>query len=401
MGLLVHLAALASVLRAVSAIDGIWQLQPTNDMSSTPPVVRSSVHVRHCSSVVFATPYATSGPKDDFRWKFEDALNGASGAVSIRVTTDQYTDRYISNICDDPAGLEPTRACTSVPKADKDSYSFRVESGLCNPGYYSFVSLGKATSGYYLGINDKLQGPCGSQYQAPGSDVVFLTPAEANARPQSATWMLVDSDDLSGSYNADCGGMWGITVLLVVGLGSLVYVVGGIAYGRRTKGSSGPPLEAHPHYIQWQEVHALTMDGMAFSRGRLQGRRTTTGGARSGGYERLSASSSGGKSHARRPEREETGANEERSPSSSRPSAKISKSSKHKSEKSDREPSGKKKGSKEKSSDVGRQASATDPDGGREEKATRDSDGRLLQEVREDGGMHASQAKIKVKSLLG
>ena len=172
---------------------------------------------------------------------------------------------------------------------------------------------------------------------------MFLTPAEANARPQSATWMLVDSDDLSGSYNADCGGMWGITVLLVVGLGSLVYVVGGIAYGRRTKGSSGPPLEAHPHYIQWQEVHALTMDGMAFSRGRLQGRRTTTGGARSGGYERLSASSSGGKSHARRPEREETGANEERSPSSSRPSAKSSKSSKHKSEKSDREPSGKKK----------------------------------------------------------
>lgn len=287
-----------------------------------------------------------------------------------------------------------------MPKADKDSYSFRVESGLCNPGYYSFVSLGKATSGYYLGVNDKLQGQCGSQYQAPGSDVVFLTPAEANARPQSATWMLVDSDDLSGSYNADCGGMWGITVLLVVGLGSLVYVVGGIAYGRRTKGSSGPPLEAHPHYIQWQEVHALTMDGVAFSRGRLQGRRTTSGGARSGGYERLSASS-GGKSHARRPEREETDTNEERSPSSSRPSAKSSKSSKHKSEKSDREPSGKKKGSKEKSSDVGRQASAANPDGGREEKAARDSDGRLLQEVREDGGLHASQAKIKVKSLLG
>ncbi len=151
---MLRFAALSPFLGVVSALDGIWQLQPTSDMQANPPLPRSSVHMRHCSSEVFVTPYATSGPKDDFKWKFEDALNGASGAVSIRVTTEHYTDRYISNLCDTPAGIEPVRACTSVPKEDKDSYSFRVEGGLCNPGYYSFVSLGKATSGYYLGLSD-------------------------------------------------------------------------------------------------------------------------------------------------------------------------------------------------------------------------------------------------------
>eukprot|EP01043_Picozoa_sp_COSAG02_P041034 COSAG02_NODE_3370_length_6858_cov_15.489865_5_plen_410_part_00 len=394
----------------VAALDGIWQLQPTSDLQANPPVQRSSVHVRHCSSQVFVTPYATTGPKDDFKWKFEDALNGVSGAVSIRVTTAHYTDRYISNLCDDPGGAEPTRACTSVPKEDKDSYSFRVEGGLCNPGYYSFVSLGKATSGYYLGLTDKLEGTCADQYKAPAADVVFLSPAEAKAQPQAATWMLVDKNDLSGSYDAECGGMWGRSVVIVAGLASALYVVGGIVYGRRTTGSNGPLLEAHPHFVQWQELHALTMDGVAYSRARLQGRRPMGGSSSGGSYERLSVSRSGESGRSGHKERDKDG---ERSPLGSRASAKKSKSSKQRSEKNGREPSDKKKrGSKEKSSaedgrfvtagkSGGPHAAPAEQDGEGEGEGARDAEGRLLQEVRDDSGLHASQAKIKVKSLLG
>lgn len=394
---MLRFAALSPFLGVVSALDGIWQLQPTSDMQANPPLQRSSVHMRHCSSEIFVTPYATSGPKDDFKWKFEDALNGASGAVSIRVTTEHYTDRYISNLCDTPAGIEPVRACTSVPKEDKDSYSFRVEGGLCNPGYYSFVSLGKATSGYYLGLSDKLQGTCAAQYKAPASDVVLLTPAEAAAQPQAATWMLVDKDDQSGSFDAECGGMWGVTVVLVAVLGSAAYVVGGIAYGRRTKGRNGPPLEAHPHFLQWQELHALIMDGLAYSRARVQGRKP-----KGGRYERLSASHSG---KSGRSEHKEQGKDKERSPSTSRSSSKRSKHSKPTDEKTRGDAGGKKKASiKEKSSadDGGRHtAPAAEQDGAGGDAGGRDAEGRLLQEVREDSGLHESQAKIKVKSLLG
>ena len=152
--------------RAALALDGIWQLQPTDDADANPPTIRSSVHLRHCTSETFVTAYATSGPKDDFKWKFEDALNGESGAVSIRVTTAGYTERYLAPTCDTPQ--EQGRVCTVVPTADKDMVSWRVESGLCNPGYYSFSSLSKgATAGHYLGLNAKLQGACASVRPPP------------------------------------------------------------------------------------------------------------------------------------------------------------------------------------------------------------------------------------------
>ena len=98
---------------------------------------------------------------------------------------------------------------------------------------------------------------------------------------------------------------------------------------------------------------------------------------------------------------------------SSRASAKKSKSSKQRSEKNGREPSDKKKrGSKEKSSaedgrfvtagkSGGPHAAPAEQDGEGEGEGARDAEGRLLQEVRDDSGLHASQAKIKVKSLLG
>ena len=105
------LLLLLAAPRAALALDGIWQLQPTDDADATPPTIRSSVHLRHCSSEAFVTAYATSGPKDDFKWKFEEALNGVSGAVSIRVTTASYTDRYVSSVCDNPGGKP---SCSSV-----------------------------------------------------------------------------------------------------------------------------------------------------------------------------------------------------------------------------------------------------------------------------------------------
>ena len=170
--------------RAALALDGIWQLQPTDDADANPPTIRSSVHLRHCTSETFVTAYATSGPKDDFKWKFEDALNGESGAVSIRVTTAGYTERYLAPTCDTPQ--EQGRVCTVVPTADKDMVSWRVESGLCNPGYYSFSSLSKgATAGHYLGLNAKLQGACAS---------VRLPPPPPPPRPAPTAPTLLSAD---------------------------------------------------------------------------------------------------------------------------------------------------------------------------------------------------------------
>lgn len=62
---------------------------------------------------------------------------------------------------------------------------------------------------------------------------------------------------------------WGSTVLLVLLMGGLVYVGGGVAYGKRSGrggGSSGGPFAAHPHAQRWHMLAALVMDGLAYAK---------------------------------------------------------------------------------------------------------------------------------------
>lgn len=181
------LALLLSVNPGLS-LDGTHQLQPASNRTASPPLLRNMVHVRHCGGVVYVTRYGTSGPTDDFRWKFEPALNGKDG-VSIRVTTNGYTNRYLAPMeGEDPAGvpagvprcsparnlrcalhtplsigrsstrvelkLHPRRGniLTMEPDTDKNLVSWSVEEGLCNPGLYSFKSQSVSFKDNYLGV---------------------------------------------------------------------------------------------------------------------------------------------------------------------------------------------------------------------------------------------------------
>lgn len=65
---------------------------------------------------------------------------------------------------------------------------------------------------------------------------------------------------------------WGWTFLLLAVLSTALYAGGGIAYNVQTSGAA-PGLEALPHKEQWQNIHALVQDGIAFSKRRaLQSR---------------------------------------------------------------------------------------------------------------------------------
>ena len=77
-----------------------------------------------------------------------------------------------------------------------------------------------------------------------------------------------------GVESDDGVGEWGKTFTkCVVGV-SLAYVLGGIAYGRRTRsdGHSSLLLQWHPHWRQWEDLAALVQDGIAFSQARVRGR---------------------------------------------------------------------------------------------------------------------------------
>ena len=57
----------------------------------------------------------------------------------------------------------------------------------------------------------------------------------------------------------------GLVFVLVFLLASAVYVGGGLAYGRRTRGGGG--LASHPHFQRWSFFAGLVMDGVGVVRG--------------------------------------------------------------------------------------------------------------------------------------
>ena len=75
------------------------------------------------------------------------------------------------------------------------------------------------------------------------------------------------------SISATYCSTWGLPFVVVMMLGSAIYVGGFVAYAH---GANGTPLgvEALPHCDHWLALHSLVVDGVAFTRARLAGYET-------------------------------------------------------------------------------------------------------------------------------
>ena len=102
------------------------------------------------------------------------ALNGAEAAVSFQSLN--FPDHYIT--VDANGGVEPGRLGIAVP-ADLSDASFVVSQGPFNASTFTFSSLSKSFPGYVMSTTGHLQGPCGSQYSYPATDIVLQLSAPA------------------------------------------------------------------------------------------------------------------------------------------------------------------------------------------------------------------------------
>ena len=62
---------------------------------------------------------------------------------------------------------------------------------------------------------------------------------------------------------------WGVTMLLFLGVGGMLYVGGGAVYAKKVQGKEVTPataLAAHPHHSLWLSLGGLVADGVVFSR---------------------------------------------------------------------------------------------------------------------------------------
>lgn len=169
------------------------------------------------------------------------------------------------------------------------------------------------------------------------------------------------------------GGWFFVTIFLVCVAG---YAGGGAAVGSRVAGAPSPALQHHPHRGQWTDIHSLVLDGWAFSRACLQSGQVPP--PRSGSALDRSAllpdpPSSDGKG---------------RSVSKSKPSG--GKKPKRSSSKG----SGRLEAPDSTGAAAGDAAVLIIPDGVQEGRG-------IIGEQRDFGGLHSSQAKVKVVALGG
>ena len=86
---------------------------------------------------------------------------------------------------------------------------------------------------------------------------------------------------------------WGAPFLGFVAVASLLYVGGGVMYGKKAQGRADPSsaLAPHPHYQEWLAVAELCRDGVAYAKSQTlgggQGPALIAGGARGRGSDRL------------------------------------------------------------------------------------------------------------------
>jgi hypothetical protein len=66
---------------------------------------------------------------------------------------------------------------------------------------------------------------------------------------------------------------WGLSFVIALGVVSALYVAGGAAYAQKVQGkevSPGTALSVHPHYERWLLLSGMVMDGVVFSRARIE-----------------------------------------------------------------------------------------------------------------------------------
>eukprot|EP01043_Picozoa_sp_COSAG02_P056053 COSAG02_NODE_6590_length_3473_cov_2.408000_6_plen_341_part_00 len=196
---------------------------------------------------------------------------------------------------------------------------------------------------------------------------------------------------------------WGTPFLVVLFLGSALYLGGGALYLKKKHGAAGKDLL--PHRRKWQHVHGLVLDGCSFARG---------GGKAAGAPSSQPLLAHGGKAvrsdvedgrRSGNTEGKRASSESEKRDSSSGRKPKESKASKSSG-------SGSKSKSKSKSKGAGKTSGTSrsnDKDdvnvpageGAAESDRGTASERLLLEQVEQDERLHQSQAKIKVVGLNG
>ena len=75
-----------------------------------------------------------------------------------------------------------------------------------------------------------------------------------------------------------CGGEAGWLFVALLAIATASYGGGGAVLGSRAAGAPRASLQHHPHRTQWVHLHSLVQDGVAFSRARFKGSRLKGGG---------------------------------------------------------------------------------------------------------------------------
>ena len=152
-------------------------------------------------------------------------------------------------------------ACAGVTPCNKNKITPKYCAHQCMLWQAEFI---------YSGVAFKNECWCDSSLRGTG----------VNTKAAEAECSMVCTGDASticgGTWFASlsrCGDddSWGVHVLSVLVPGLVVYILGGVLYGRRNGTSSGggasSVLASHPHWIVWQEVGNLCIDGLHYSRG--------------------------------------------------------------------------------------------------------------------------------------
>ena len=70
-------------------------------------------------------------------------------------------------------------------------------------------------------------------------------------------------------YRVNCGTAWGLTFLITLSVGCMLYVAGGVVWSVKLHGAR-PELQSHPHFAQFGQVAGLVHDGIQFSRAQVK-----------------------------------------------------------------------------------------------------------------------------------
>jgi hypothetical protein len=193
---------------------------------------------------------------------------------------------------------------------------------------------------------------------------------------------------------------WGTPFLVVLFLGSALYLGGGALYLKKKHGAAGKDLV--PHRRKWQHFHGLVLDGFAFARGggKTKASATSTRPLLAHDSTRARNDEEDGRRSGKTEGKHASGESGKRDSSSGRKSkeSKGSKSSGSKSKSNSRDASKGKSKSRTNDQDG---ANVTEGEGAPDSDRAAASERLLTEQVEQDERLHQSQAKIKVVGLNG